>query len=106
MPRTPGRNRSPQFQRVFVDTGSGLSITAAADLTAVSAVVPEGSEFVRYAAPDDGSSTLPDERYIEIKLFVLAQKRALYGNVIGGNGNSQAKRNTLRGKCRMPPVWW
>ena len=56
----------------YQDTGSGLSITAA-DLTAVSAVVPEGSEFVRYTVRLMMDSTLPDERYIEIKLFVLAQ---------------------------------
>lgn len=56
----------------YQDTGSGLSITAA-DLTAVSAVVPEGSEFVRYTVRLMMDSALPDERYIEIKLFVLAQ---------------------------------
>ncbi len=55
----------------YHDVGSGLSITAA-DLSAVSAVVAEGETSEQYMVRLMMDSSKPDERYIEIKLTVLA----------------------------------
>ena len=56
----------------YQDVGSGLAM-AAADLSEVNPVVAEDNKFERYTVRLMMDTTLPDERYITITLFVLAQ---------------------------------
>ena|GEM_PF-3612104 len=66
----PVVNYYPNFYG-YQDRGSGLSITAA-DLSGVSATVAEGETSEESTVRLMMDSSKPDERYIEIKLTVLA----------------------------------